>query len=359
MGEVTLEIGDIHRQLRALGRDRAELDAAEAHYLRAGYAARIWEAYGFASYAAYLEAVLGYGRKTARERIRTALVLAELPAMSEALADGEIAWTHARELSRVATADTENDWLAAVRGQSAREVAEMVAGLERGDRPGTIADRSRVPRTLAFEVSPETYAMVREAIRAARQSIDGSGGGPIDDDAGLAMIARGFLAGGRDSVAAPGGDDGRPGYQVGVSRCDDCARTFAEADGHSVQLDPATVAAIECDHTDIPVSLEGRATQTIPPSVRRGVVRAFHHRCAVPGCGNATWLDVHHIRHRASGGTHAPGNLVLLCSTHHRRIHDGQLQVYRDGDRLSFRHGDGTPFLSNIFWRWSAPHLPA
>ncbi len=179
------------------------------------------------------------------------------------------------------------------------------------------------------------------------------------------MIARGFLAAARGSGAARDGDGngdaggGRPGYQVAVSRCDDCARVFVEADGRSVQLDAATVAAIECDHTRIPASLEGRATQSIPPSVRRAVVRAFHHRCAVPGCGNATWLDVHHIRHRARGGTHAPGNLVLLCSTHHRRVHDGHLQVHGDGQRLLFRHGDGTPFRSGLFWRWSAPTASA
>lgn len=69
----SVDVGAIHQQLRAIGRDRAELDAAEAHYIRAGYGVRIWEAYGCASYAAYLETVLGYGRKTARERIRTAL----------------------------------------------------------------------------------------------------------------------------------------------------------------------------------------------------------------------------------------------------------------------------------------------
>ncbi len=342
-----VNISSIHHQLRGLGRDRAELDAAEAHYIRAGHAVRIWEAYGHASYAAYLEAVLGYGRKTARERIRTALALAELPATEAALADGEIGWTHVRELSRVATTETEDEWLAAARGQRARDVADMVAGLARGDRPGTVVDRGQLPRTLVFEVSPETYAMMREALRIARQSL-GSGDGSVDDDGALAMIARGFLAGGGD-------DAGRPGYQVAVSRCGDCARTFAEADGHSVQLDPAMVAAIECDHVDIPVSLEGRASQTIPPAIRRALVSAFHHRCAVPGCGNATWLDVHHIRHRAHGGAHAPGNLLLLCSSHHRRIHDGMLLVDRDGGQLRFRHADGTPYGRDMCWRWSAP----
>ncbi len=335
-----------------LGRDRAELDAAEAHWIRAGHAVRIWEAYGHASYAAYLEAVLGYGRKTARERIRTALALAELPAMAQALADGEIGWTHVRELSRVATADTEDEWLAAARGRRARDVADMVAGLARGDRPGTFVDRAELPRTMVFEVSPESYAMMREALRIARQSL-GAEGGAVDDDAALALVARGFLAEGRGDER--GDDAGRPGYQVAISRCDDCARSFAEADGDSVQLDPALVAAIECDHTDIPMSLEGRASQTIPPAIRRAVVSAFHHRCAVPGCGNATWLDVHHIRHRAHGGSHAPGNLLLLCSSHHRRVHEGDLRVNRDHGRLRFRRADGTPYGRDLFWRWSAP----
>ncbi len=353
--EVAVEVGAIHGRLRAIGRDRAELDAVEAHWIRAGHAVRIWEAYGHASYAAYLEEVLGYGRKTARERIRTALVLAELPGIEAALAEGQVAWTHVRELSRVATGDTEEAWLAAVKGQRAREVAERVAGLSRGERPGAIADRSRVPRTLVFEVSPETYAMVREAIRVARQSGDGSGHGSgdglVDDDAALAMIARGFLAGGG------GGDAGRPGYQVAVSRCDDCGRVFAEADGASVQLDPAMVAAIDCDHTRVPASLEGRASQTIPPAVRRAVVAAFHHRCAVPGCGNATWLDVHHIWPRARGGGHVPGNLLLLCSTHHRLIHEGRLGVERVGGRLVFRRAEGSRYRSAV-WRGSDLQVP-
>ncbi len=59
--EIKTDIGAIHHQLRRLGRDRAELDAAEAYYLRAGHAVRICETYGHASYAAYLEAVLGRG----------------------------------------------------------------------------------------------------------------------------------------------------------------------------------------------------------------------------------------------------------------------------------------------------------
>ena len=88
---------------------------------------------------------------------------------------------------------------------------------------------------MAFEVSPETYAVMHEAIRVARQRLDE----PIDDAAALALLAKSFLA--ADAEPADKGSM----YQVVVSRCDNCKRTFAEADGRSVQLDPATVAAIE------------------------------------------------------------------------------------------------------------------
>lgn len=38
-------------------------------------------------------------------------------------------------------------------------------------------------------------------------------------------------------------------------------------------------------------------------------------------CGNGD-LHVHHIRRRSQGGTDDPSNLVTLCATHHKYVHD-------------------------------------
>lgn len=56
------------------------------------------------------------------------------------------------------------------------------------------------------------------------------------------------------------------------------------------------------------------------PSIKN----AIHWRdggCTHPGCDSQRYLQVHHIRHLAHGGSDAPENLQLLCSGHHRMRH--------------------------------------
>jgi len=75
------------------------------------------------------------------------------------------------------------------------------------------------------------------------------------------------------------------------------------------------------------------------------VLRRDKHRCQVPGCRHATFVDVHHIQPREEGGGHRSENLLTLCSAHHRACHRGALRI--DGSAptaLWFRHADGTTY---------------
>ncbi|MEO8182681.1 MAG: HNH endonuclease, partial [Deltaproteobacteria bacterium] len=85
-----------------------------------------------------------------------------------------------------------------------------------------------------------------------------------------------------------------------------------------------------------------RAKQSIPPALRRAILARDQRRCRVPGCKNATFLDVHHIQPRSEGGRNEPTNLVTLCGAHHRATHHGELSIesMRDGG-ARFRHADG------------------
>jgi HNH endonuclease len=87
-----------------------------------------------------------------------------------------------------------------------------------------------------------------------------------------------------------------------------------------------------------------RAQQTIPPAVRRAVLQRDHHRCCVPGCKNATFLDIHHIQPRSEGSRNNPENLRSICGAHHRCVHRGQLIIERDTNGLRFLHADGRPY---------------
>src|SRR5690606_19700996 len=70
----------------------------------------------------------------------------------------------------------------------------------------------------------------------------------------------------------------------------------------------------------------GRRTRAIPAAIARGLWLR-DGGCRVPGCGRTRHLHAHHIHGWADGGPTKLGNLVLVCSTHHRMIHEGALAV--------------------------------
>jgi hypothetical protein len=64
--------------------------------------------------------------------------------------------------------------------------------------------------------------------------------------------------------------------------------------------------------------------------------------CRFPGCCNARYIDMHHIKHWASGGETKPSNLVSLCRFHHRAVHEGGFDVViLDDGGLRFVSPDG------------------
>jgi hypothetical protein len=55
-----------------------------------------------------------------------------------------------------------------------------------------------------------------------------------------------------------------------------------------------------------------------------------------PGC-ESKFCDAHHIEHWADGGPTRLRNLVLLCRTHHRAVHEGGYRVeYAETGELRF-----------------------
>jgi hypothetical protein len=87
--------------------------------------------------------------------------------------------------------------------------------------------------------------------------------------------------------------------------------------------------------------LPGRRSRSIPPSIRR----ALHLRdrgCAFPGCTHSRFLHAHHIRDWLHGGETSVENLSLLCTHHHRLVHEGGWSVERTAEgELRFKAPDG------------------
>jgi hypothetical protein len=268
-----------------------------------------------------------------------------------------------RELARVATPQTEREWVEAARGRTVHEVERLVSGQKRGARPTDEAEPAQQRQVLRFDVSAETLATFREAMMVLRQRSDAS----LDDDSALLLMAREVLGG--------PADDGRSSYQISLNICERCGRGSQDSRGEVVPVDDAIVAMAQCDAQHVgrvssqslhvsalhaagethvganeianepDSSKPPRATQAVPPALRRKVLRRDHRRCVVPGCRNATFVDLHHVEARADGGADDADNLVVLCSVHHRALHRGQLAIHgRVSNGLVFERGDGRAY---------------
>src|ERR1700710_197098 len=89
--------------LRSIAKRRSALDAEEARYLCEANGVQLWRTLGMVSMIDYMERILGYTPRAALERLRVARALADLPQLTQSLADGQLAYSALRELTRVAT----------------------------------------------------------------------------------------------------------------------------------------------------------------------------------------------------------------------------------------------------------------
>ncbi|MCB1163596.1 HNH endonuclease [bacterium] len=66
----------------------------------------------------------------------------------------------------------------------------------------------------------------------------------------------------------------------------------------------------------------GDPPRTLTRALRRKILARDGHRCQGPGCTSTRYLEVHHRKPRANGGTNAPSNLITLCSACHQVHHE-------------------------------------
>ncbi len=85
----------------------------------------------------------------------------------------------------------------------------------------------------------------------------------------------------------------------------------------------------------------GRKTRTVPTAIKRAL-EARDRGCVFPGCHHKRFVDAHHIKHWSAGGETSLDNLLLLCTRHHRMVHEGGFAIAKDYlDRWYFKRPDG------------------
>jgi len=344
---------------------------------------------GFSSCATWLSWRVGLDPGAARERVRVARALGTLPLLGAALARGELSYAKIRALTRVATPETEERLLQVGRAGTAEHVERIVRGWRRVDRKAETGEASRRHArrslhvyqdqdgmvTVRGRLEPEAGAVLVKALSAARDALyrdaatkkrdAGAGGASAEarthvsaETSTIEQQQADALTLLAESALHQSIDPGTPAerFQV-VVHVDAAVLVNADAPGQSVLDGGARVSAetsqrLACDasrvvmrhdHTGRTVEV-GVRMRTIPPALRR----ALEHRdqgCRFPGCGRR-FTQGHHIRHWAHGGPTTLSNLTLLCSRHHRAVHEEGYRVEREPTgELRFWLPDGRPLL--------------
>jgi len=289
---------------------------------------RLFRNLGCATINQYAIRELGFSKSRADDFIRLARQLENLPAVREAVANGELGYTKAREIVSVATSETQEPWLEASKGtrkELIREVkkAKQAARVDPGQgvllpsSPPVVGPKE-LPVRFQMDLTPE-----QEARRSAMVERLHKLGGVPNDRVELMLEALAALLETKEiqGQKCPRGHlSSRPPVQIHVHENEETGRMIVPSDTGERELSRAEADRMRCDAA---VCIQGgRNTTTIPPRVRREVLARDKHRCQAPGCGRTRFLEVHHIKSRGQGGTNHPENLTTLCGSCHRLWHE-------------------------------------
>ena len=276
--------------------------------------------------------------RSAREHVRVARALGELPETHASFARGELSYAKVRAVTRVATRENEGEFLRLARACTAAQLERTVRAFRRVTTAEARAQQEQAELSVFWNpdgsleihgrLAPEDGALFLRALEAARDS--GWRGSAEPRPARQASLAEALVAVADAALASPG--DTRSGgdrYQVVVHV--DEAVLANDAGGCALEdgsaLAPETARRISCDAS---VVRNGRKSRTISPALRRAL-RVRDRGCRFPGCENHRFVDAHHVQHWANGGATTLTNLVLLCRRHHRAVHEGGYRVDAQG----------------------------
>jgi len=119
-------------------------------------------------------------------------------------------------------------------------------------------------------------------------------------------------------------------------------------DGPNLHFDVARRLACDCrlqvvahDANGAPLGV-GRTTRSVP----HWLLRQLKHRdqaCRFPGCSRQRFVHAHHIVHWAKGGPTDLDNLLVLCTYHHRLVHEKGWKVRgHPSHAVTFLRPDGS-----------------
>ena len=383
--------------------------AAEYQFLRC---VRAWEnvaslhVYGVKSTAHWLNARCGIAMGAAREKVRVARALPDLPKISEYFARGQISYSKVRAISRVATPENETFLLSVALRGTASHLERLTAAyrkIEKLHDPERLL-KLRQERKLDWhwdddgmlhisgKLSPEDGALFIKCIESMRDFMYREEGAANSEDAtenvhgviqrdiqtaasarradALLRIVESGCKGEPQALSGP--ERVQVVLHVPVGNVSDEEQEQKVASESEIpedltlqqqsHLEPGCVVAADtarrlcCDASRVlmvengkgePLSV-GRMQRTVPWHIRK----ALMHRdggCTFPGCTEQRYVDAHHIIHWADGGETSLSNCTMLCRHHHRLVHEEGFGCERSDDGEVIFTDPGGQVLSGSF----------
>jgi hypothetical protein len=353
-----------------------------------------WAEWGCRSCMHWLSYRCGVSQATAREQVRIARRLADLPRIRAAFGRGELCYSQVRAITRVATPETDGDLLEIAQHATAGQL-ETIVRAYRGVLEVELGDDSEEHRrrfvrcehdehgalVIHARLPAEEGALVLKALEASREALRAGGEAPSPAASGERPAAT-PSGGSASAETTHTGDISEPPVERFTPSNADAlvlmaqtslthgpadragdehqvvvhvdAATLAHDDDGACELEdgsalhPETARRLGCDASVVrvlerdgrPLSI-GRKTRSVSPALRRAL-RSRDRTCRFPGCCQRRFLHAHHIEHWAHGGRTDLSNLIQLCTHHHRLVHEGGYTVERRAaGAVRFRRPDG------------------
>lgn len=309
---------------------------------------------GFRTTAEWLAFECRMDGRTARDYVRVARRLQDMPKIGEAFGLGRLSYSQVRALSRASDGEDEGEILRVALTSTTRQLEQHVRQLRSAASADLdVANRGRAKRfvrhfwdedgSLRFfgRLAADDGAAFVEAIEARAAVIYGEDGDPCCSvgwsrsplgarraDALVELLTGGgvqtqvVLHADRDALAcAANAGEPREGDVLFLR------------DGPAIPSELARRLTCDARVTVDGLNL-GRTTRAVTPAQRRALEARDGRLCAMVGCDRTHGLQAHHLVHWIHGGRTDLDNLVLLCDYHHRLFHD-------DGWSLSRRRDGG------------------
>jgi uncharacterized protein DUF222/HNH endonuclease len=294
---------------------------------------------------------------------RVAEALRALPAIKGAHREGRISWDQLKPLARFATPETDEHhaqqtpgispsrlWREAHRHRRA-EVQDQAHSDHQMRRVWMGWDEDRRFLQLYAELPAEQGARVERALALRAEEVVLEEELPLYDRAGARLAdALTELVTSEQGRAPTDTLVIHADAEVVLEKASPQAVHLGET-ASGIQLSDQEVRRLACDagvewvaEADGRTVGIGRRGRVVPRWMRR----QLEHRdpqCRFEGCSRTRWLVIHHIVPWARGGPTDLDNLIRVCTTHHRQLHEGGWKVTGHPDRsLRFHDPGGRPF---------------